>query len=215
MLYRNTAVHCQFHVFDHLACIELNAQYAFHALCGFTDVSGRERPKGDGPCKSHLDALGTGKLHCLEADARLATESHNQVVAVIGINEFAPLLILLDFAISGLETQVVGFHHVVIKLKRRDDVLWATVFATVDCPWALAAYLIFGTARALLGEHHFLHHLANDTVSKDNRHTTVFECQVPSKSHKVGHFLNRRRREHYCVIIAMATTLASLKVVGL
>ncbi len=215
MLHRHAALHCQLHVFNHLPGVELHAQNALHALCRLPYLLGGEGPQCDGARKAHLQALGACKLHGLEADARLAAECHYQVVAVVGVNQFAAGFVFLNLAVGGLEAQVVGLHYVVVEFERCDDVLFASVFASVHGPRTLAANLVFGAARTLLGQHHLLHHLANHAVGQNHRHAAVFKRQVPCQTHEVAHLLHARWRQHYGVVVAVAAALACLEVVGL
>ena len=72
-----------------------------------------------------------------------------------------------------------------------------------------------GAAWLLCREHHFFHHLADDTVGKDNCRITVFEGKFECQSYEICHFLYGSRSKGNQTIVTVAASFYCLEIVGL
>ncbi len=120
-----------------------------------------------------------------------------------------------DAAVCFLKAEVVYFHFSRVELERGYDVAVGAGAFPGGGPRALGADFVVGASRPLGREHHFFHHLPDDSVGENHRRSAVFEGEVEAEGHEVGHFLNGGRGEDDKVVIAVASAFCGLEIVAL
>jgi hypothetical protein len=121
----------------------------------------------------------------------------------------AALLGILNLGVLGLQLLVVFFEHALHEIEAAYYPGLAALGPIQDV--VLGVLLDFD----LLRVDDRLHHLPHNTIRQDNRDHAPLLGQVEGENHQLDPLLDRVRREHDIAIVAVASALGRLEVVGL
>ena len=183
-------------------------------LSQFAQTSFWEWPQGDGAEQSHLDALMPEFFHGSHAYTCSQTVAYEYDVGILCLVFLVSDFLLLYLVIFLVHLYVSFFHQMRIQFERGHDAVLTFLQSQSVCgPRTLLLDFLIGAPWSELGQYAFFHHLSDGSVAEYHDRCSPLEHQLLGQSHHISHFLYIAGSQYDDMIITIATSVYSLKVI--